>query len=144
MIYMHIKGIPPSANNAYANVRGRKILTKEGRKYITETKTYLAENFPKQLRIFQPNKPYQVFFRFFFEAIENKNFFEGKGETRYKVIDLTNRVKLLEDCLKEAGGIDDSQHLRFILDKQQGEERSEIWVWSLEDEETPFDAGFNL
>lgn len=144
MIKLHVDGIPPSANNAYATVRGRKILTKEGRKYITETKTHFAERFPKEMRFFRVNVPYLVVVRMFFEAVENKGWFTGEAETRYKRIDLSNRLKLLEDCLKDAAGIDDSQHLRIILDKQQGKERTEIWVWDLEDEETPFDAGFNI
>lgn len=143
MIHIWVDSIPPSANNAYAVVRGRKIMTKEGKKYVTETKTHFVEKFPRELRIFKPNAPFLVCIRFFFPEIENKGWFQGKAETRYKRIDVSNRVKLLEDCLKEAAGIDDAQHLRVLLDKQQGKERTDIWVWNMAEEETPFDAGFN-
>lgn len=143
MIYLWLDGVPPSANHAYINMKHGRTLSKEGKKYIAETKTGLVERFGKELRIFKPDKPYLIFFRFFFPAVENAGWFTGNAETRYKRIDVTNRVKLLEDCLKSAGGIDDSQHIRVVLDKQQGKERTDIWVWDLEEEETPFDAGFN-
>lgn len=142
MIKLHLDGIPPSVNNVYTVVRGRKILTKDGRKYITETKTHLVEKFQKEMRFFKKDVPYLIVFRMYFEAVENAGWFTGKAASRYKQIDLSNRVKLLEDCLKDAAGIDDAQNLRVVLDKQQGKERTEIWVWDLENEETPFDAGF--
>ncbi len=143
MIKLELMGIPPTANHAYATVHGHRVLSSKGKKYKTETKTSLVERFPRELRFFRDNAPYLVAVRFYFEEIENKGWFQGTAASRYKRLDLTNRVKLLEDCLKDAAGIDDSQHLRVILDKQKGTERTVIWVWDLEQEETPFDAGFN-
>lgn len=143
MIKLWLEGIPPSANNAYATVNGHRILSSAGKKYKTETKTALVSKFPKELRFFKDNAPYLICVRFYFAEVENKGWFSGKADSRYKRLDVTNRVKLLEDCLKDAAGIDDSQHLRVVLDKQKGEERTVIWVWDLEQEETPFDVGFN-
>lgn len=142
MIKLALEGIPPSANNAYATVHGHRILSSKGKKYKAETKTALVSRFPKEMRFFKPNVPYLVFIRLYFPEVENKTWFQGKAESRYKRFDVGNCLKLLEDCLKDAAGIDDSQHMRVVLDKQQGKEKTEIWVWDLEQEETPFDAGF--
>jgi len=143
VIHLWIEGIPPSSNHAYATVHGRRILSSKGKKYIAETKAHLTQTFPKEMNFFKDNRPYLVCFRIFFTDVENKGWFQRKADSRYKRIDVGNRLKLLEDCLKAAAGIDDSQHLRVLLDKQQGKERTEIWVWDLENEETPFDVAFN-
>lgn len=145
MIHIHLEGLPPSANNAYFNhPKGGRTLTKEGRKYINETKSALAQAFQKQMMFFKPDRPYLVFFRFYFAAVENAGWFKGKAQSRYKKLDVSNRVKLLEDCLKEAAGVDDAQNLRIVLDKLEGKERTEILVWDMEEEGTPFDIGFNI
>jgi hypothetical protein len=144
MIHLVLEGLPPSSNAAYFNLpKGGRVLTKAGKKYIAETKDHLARNYMKELTFFKKDAPYLVVFRFYLGRVQNAEWATGKAESRYKRIDVTNRVKLLEDCLKEVAGIDDSQHMRVILDKQEGAERTEIWVWDMEEEETPFDAGFN-
>ena len=49
--------------------------------------------------------------------------------------------KLLEDALKDAGGIDDSQTLVSLWEKCLGKpEKTLLWIWDLEEEETPFDG----
>lgn len=150
MIKLWLDGIPPSANHAYTTINGHRTLSSKGKKYKAETRTGLVSRFPRELRFFKNNTPYLVVIRLHFPAVENKGWFEfdkrglqRKAESRYKRFDVGNCLKLLEDCLKDAAGIDDSQHMRVILDKQQGKERTEIWVWDLEQEETPFDVGFN-
>ena len=92
------------------------------------------------MRLFKKDKPYTLLFRFHFEEIENKGFTSGKAKSRYKVFDGGNRTKLVEDALKDAGGIDDSQTLTSIWQKIMGTpERTLIWAWGCEEEETPFD-----
>ena len=143
MIKLSLDGLPPSSNHAYFNLpKGGRALTREGKKYINETKTHFVQAFPRQMTFFKPNRPYLVAIRFYFKEVENAGWFKGKADSRYKKLDVGNRLKLLEDCLKDAAGTDDSQHFRIVLDKQQGKERTEIWVWDLEEEETPFDSGF--
>ena len=144
MIHLHLEGIPLSTNHAYDNMRGGgRRLSKAGEKYINETKDTLVRQFRKELMFLKPDTMYLVCFRFYFKEIENAGWFKGTAKSRYKQIDVSNRVKLLEDCLKNVAGIDDSQNMRVILDKQLGKERTDIWIWNLEEEETPFDVGFN-
>lgn len=141
VIYLHLPGVPPSANNAYANIRGtnKRTLTPEGRKYKQGVSSGLARQYPSEMRIFEKDCAYLIVVRFTFEAVFTKGW-PTKAESKYRRIDVSNRLKLLEDALKEAGGIDDSQTMTLVLDKKQGDpEKTELWVWNLDKEETPFD-----
>lgn len=111
------------------------MLSTEGRKFKTLTTAHFAQKYPKQMMFFKPNLPYLVVMRFHFEDVETKGFAAGKAAARYKVFDGGNRTKLLEDSLKDAGGIDDSQTLTSIWQKEQAaKEHTIIWAWSLEEE----------
>lgn len=154
MIALYHPGLPPSANNAYVNLpRGGRRLSKEGEKYKNETLAFFARTYRRELMTFQKNRPYLVAMTFFFDAIETKGWAEGKAESRYKKFDATNRPKLLEDVLKEAAGIDDSQNLDVYLRKRNVKdcavtvpghtiEHVDILIWDLEKEANPFDAAF--
>jgi len=144
MIHLELPFLPPSVNQAYANIRGtsQRILTKEGRAFKTLVAAHLAQNYRKEMQFWAKNKPYLVVFRFWLDQIEN-NGYPKRAENRYKRVDVSNRVKLLEDALKDAGAFDDSQTLTMVLQKQQVpstmKEKTEIWAWDLEEEKTPFD-----
>jgi Holliday junction resolvase RusA-like endonuclease len=145
MIRLEVPYLPPSTNNAYANIPGGhgRRLTDIGRSFLLRTKTLLVQKFPAEMRIFKPNKPYVLAFRFFFEVTENKGFATGKAASRYKRLDVDNRIKLFADALKDAGGIDDSQFLGLYAEKQQGTpERTIVFAWSAEEESSPFDDTF--
>lgn len=144
MIRLELPWVPPSSNAAYINLPRGRTLSTEGKKFKRETTAYFAQKFPQKLVFFRPNKPYLIAFRFFFENVETKGFAKGKAEYRFKTFDGGNRLKLLEDCLKDVGGIDDSQTMTSIWEKKQGlPERTIIWAWSLEEEMSPFDGVLN-
>lgn len=145
MIHIKIPSIPPSSNHAYATIRGtsKRVLTTEGRSYKTLTTAHIAQKYPIALKFFKPNTPYLLLVRFWFSQITNSGY-PKKADNLYKKLDVSNRLKLLEDALKDAGGVDDSQNMTIILQKFKSEdERTEIWVWELEAEKTPFDEAFN-
>jgi hypothetical protein len=141
MIRLELPWLPPSTNHAYINNGfGGRSLSKEGRAFLTKTKAHFAQRYPREMTVFRPDKPYLIVIRFFFEDIETKGFRTGKAKNRYKTFDGGNRTKLLEDALKDAGGIDDSQTMTSVWQKVQGRpERTVLWAWSLEEEGTPFD-----
>lgn len=144
MIHITLKGIPPSVNHAYFTKGARRILSSAGRKFLLETKTDILRRYPQALSFFKKNKPYVVYFRFTMPQIYNKGYPE-KTDARYKTIDVSNRVKLLEDALKDVAGIDDSQNILVATHKVEGpEEQTDIWIWSPEDEETPINGLFKL
>jgi len=136
MIRIEIPFLPPSTNNAYLQtMRGPKMLLPKGRSYKNKAKTIIARTCREQLIGHKSNKPYLVLVRLFFERVENKGW-PNKSKNRYKTFDATNRIKLLEDALVEGTGVDDSNNMVFIVSKEVGTpERSDIFIWSLEEEE---------
>lgn len=143
MIYMRIPSVPPSVNHAYITVRNKRILTKDGQKYKNETKTFIARNYPSQLTIFSKERQYAVLVRVTLleDAVLCKGFATGKVEGRYKKLDATNRIKLLEDALAEAAGIDDRQNFVFtaVKDWSKDKEFTDVWVWTRYEEKNPID-----
>lgn len=155
MILLYHPGLPPSANNAYVNLpRGGRRLSKEGEKYKHETLAYFAQHYRKELMTFKKDVPYLVVMSFHFDHVENEGWATGTAKSRYKKFDATNRPKLLEDVLKDAAGIDDSQNLDVYLRKRAVadcfvhhggpelslQEHVDIMIWDLEKEANPFDA----
>lgn len=137
MIHITLLGIPLSSNHAYFNhPRGGRALTKEGKKYKVETTTYIARAYPAALATIRKNEPYCVYFRLYIPDVENSGW-PKKAENRYKTLDVSNRVKLLEDALKDACGIDDSQHFIVIVEKRPGQPKTEIFMWNLQEEVPP-------
>lgn len=140
MIRIVLPGIPPSVNHAYFTKGGRRVLSKVGRAYILDVRTRIVREYPGLLGFFRENKPYVVYFRFILPQLYNAGFATGATKTRFKVIDVTNRVKLLEDALMDAAGIDDSQHVAVLTHKALGlKEETHIFIWSPEEEKTPLD-----
>lgn len=142
MLHISLRMLPPSMNHAYTNNGfGGRTLAAGGRKFKNEVKVAIARSHTLELAKFEPNKPLVVLARFYFKTITNKGW-PTKAKSRYKRVDATNRVKLLEDCLAEVLGVDDSCNMAFIPDKCVGfPERTEIFIWSIEEEECPiYDA----
>lgn len=135
MIHLSLPGLPPSANNAYFNLPGGgRALTTKGKNYLLSTKIALARDCPAALLQIKPDVPYALVVQLFFEELENEGWGKKKSvKYRYKNADASNRVKLLEDAFKDAAGIDDRQHMRIFLFKEQGPERTEVWVTEKDD-----------
>lgn len=138
MIHMKLPVLPPSSNNAYAIVGRMMVLTSKGRKFKKESTAYLAKAYPMQLARIKPNRPLVLYARFHLLNLQNKGWPE-KAESRYKKFDASNRVKLLEDVIKEVTAADDSNNIMAIPHKVKGDDdRTEIWIWDLESEGCPF------
>lgn len=131
---MSIPGLPLSANHAYINMpKGGRTLSAAGKKYKAETSGYLARTFPNEMMIFKKDVPFGYLMQFCFPNLFNKGW-PDKAKTRYKKLDVTNRIKLFEDALFDASGIDDSQVLSAHEDKIEGTEYTHVWVWNMEEE----------
>jgi Holliday junction resolvase RusA-like endonuclease len=141
MIHMKVDGLPPSANHAYITImkgKGRsarpiRVLSTEGKKYKRETSAALVRNFPTELKVFIPNVPFAVVAQFHFSNLYNKGW-PDKAQSRYKKIDVDNRLKLFMDALKDATGVDDSNYLDIRAQKVEGPEETHIWAWNMEEE----------
>jgi Holliday junction resolvase RusA-like endonuclease len=140
-IAMAFDGLPPTSNKIY--VRGR-ILTTEARVYQEQ----FSANGRKYLSIFtqmggpiDDDTAYAVHLRFFMNLLnESWNDMSvapsRRAKTRYKKIDLDNRIKLVTDCVRDLVGVDDShifaasQEKHHINSGQQ--ERVEILVQTVD------------
>ena len=140
MIHLVLPTIPPSLDAAYrpiiAKGHAMMVLTAEGRKYKTKTAAYLAKKYVLQLGALKPNKPYALYARYHMPV--NNAGYPKNAKTRYKKLDATNRIKILEDVIADVTAVDDSHHMISIQHKVQGEPKTEVWIWSLEEEGCPF------
>lgn len=145
MVKFIIPGLPPSVNDAWFHLPGGgKTLKTAGKKYVAEVKTMLGREYTKELMTFRQNEPYLVFWRLHMKNVENETWGAAKkgAKTRYKKIDGTNRIKILEDVIAEVTNIDDSCTLTFGIQKvkaSDGNEKTEIFIWNTYREESPFD-----
>lgn len=122
--------MPPTSNNIYANKPGG------GRTKTTHARSWQNRAVKSIIRDaklgFQdgldPNKRYLLILVFYFDQIINKGWgqFYKKGkkkgqmkvETKWKKIDLSNRIKLAEDTMKIASGVDDCATMALLLLKE--------------------------
>jgi len=118
-VFIEVDRLPPSANQMYTVVGGRKILSPEARSYKSRLKIGLAQEmldyaplgkedaFRLQIDICMPN-------------VLNKGYPKA-AKTKFRKIDVSNRVKLVEDTICEALDIDDSQIVSLEVTKWHGE-----------------------
>lgn len=116
--------MPPTSNNIYTSSGGKRIKTREARAWQNRAVRELMRQSKLGIQDeFDPNRMYWLDLHFFFEAVVNKGWDERwqrgtkqgqrKAETKWKKIDLSNRIKLLEDTVRNAVGVDDSA--TFVL-----------------------------
>lgn len=114
--------IPPTSNKLY--FRGT-MLTEVARKYGEEFAKFMAQNHGAEILEMARDGVYALHLRFFFSKLENARWGDPKcppskvPKSRYKKIDLSNRIKLLEDCIRDALAIDDSQTFAASQEKHQ-------------------------
>ncbi len=107
--------LPPSSNHIYVNKRGGgRFLTKEASAFKTKTISHIQSNHLADISRLDREAVYRVWYVFYFprEDIINTTFGGGKkgsAKTRYKKLDVENRLKLVSDALATAIGIDDCQ-----------------------------------
>lgn len=142
MISMTIPGLPPSTNNVYfdrqvATGKGgkpvvKRILNDQGRKYKLTTSTYLLKNYSDMLKLLKPDIPLGLAIILDAPNLINKGW-PKTAKSRYKKFDASNRIKLLEDAIAEACGIDDSNFVYVISGKRLGDEQTHIWIWDIDE-----------
>lgn len=108
--------LPPTSNNIYVNARGGKgrFLSPEAKKFKLMAVSHIQSNCLAQIARLDRGAVYRVWYAFFFPIDEILNMTYGNGkkgsaETRYKRMDVENRLKLVADSLATAIGIDDCQ-----------------------------------
>lgn len=127
--------IPPTSNKLY--IRGT-ILTPVAREYAERFSQYIVQTHGWEINEMDPQQIYALHLRFYMVGLENPTWNNPnispskRAKTRYKRVDLSNRIKLLEDCVRDALDIDDSHTFAASQEKIQVEtedqERVEIIV----------------
>lgn len=139
MIYIPMVGLPPSVNEAYVDIpfkvgkitKTRRKLSKKGEKYKNETKAYFSRTYPAEMQLVRPDECTGWAMVLDMPDVTNKGWPE-KAENRYKVKDASNRVKIVEDCMADAFGINDTQFFLQLVAKREGVGYTHIWVWNIE------------
>ena len=142
MIHICVPSIPPTTNNAYTRLRnGITVPTAACKKYKAETKTYIAQHYPQELKFFEANRMYTVLAQITFPERDDLfcSTWPDKAKNRFQKLDASNRIKIFEDAFAEAAGIDDSHTFFFGINKHwhTGKEEMNLWAWCPEVEADP-------
>ena len=117
--------MPISTNKAYVTTRsGRRILSSKGKVYKQQVKDIIGQKLALSPNIV-PEGPLHLKILLLFLEVENKGWSTGKAKNRYKKIDVSNRVKLLEDAICESLGIDDSMFFSLTVRKRRSPDAKE-------------------
>ena len=133
--------LPPSSNHIYFN--GNQ-LTKQAREYAERFSHFMVLNHGHELSDFNPEAVFVVVLHFHFETLVNEGWLkrdksgERRAKSRYKKMDLSNRVKLVEDCVRDAIDIDDSHTLAIMMEKHHSPGDSHIEITVQEVDPTMF------
>jgi Holliday junction resolvase RusA-like endonuclease len=126
--------MPPSVNKLYVTVRGRRILSAEGKRVKHEITQAVVKHIASMPTLFSEERPLRMEVDLYFVAVENAGWSKGNAKTRYKRIDVSNRAKLLEDALFSGLGIDDSLIFTLQMRKHKSPTGQEYCHVRLEEE----------
>lgn len=134
-------GLPLSENRAYFTKGKMRILNKEGKAWKVRLRGFLWEAVGDELEAMLDfvgdDLWLSVGYDIYFDSLINIGWPKGKAQSRYKKCDARTRVKLLEDALSEAIGVDDSRfqvdHIHKWHDPANPRVRVEITVINPED-----------
>lgn len=104
--------LPPSSNKIY--FRGT-MLTQVARDYAEAFAKYAAQHHLHEITQLNVDGIFAVHLHFYFETLINESWNNPKvkpskrAKSRYKKLDLDNRIKLLTDCVRDAIDIDDNR-----------------------------------
>jgi hypothetical protein len=139
VIHIQVPTVPPSINHAYENVnfrvggkvRSKRRLSDAGKAYIETTKACIVMKYPDTLSMFNKDHEYIVLVNFVFQGKDKLYTKTESAASRYKKLDVSNRIKLFEDALVQATGTDDSNNFFVGAMKSwvKDSEYTDIWIY---------------
>lgn len=132
MIHISNLPLPPTTNHAYVAMRGGgRRLSDEGRAYKAQVRIRLQARHRKEMASLQTDVAYGMRICLYMSNLRNAGY-PKSAKNRYKTVDVSNRIKLLEDAFAEAGGFDDSQIFSLTVEKvESDQEYCEIYLWEI-------------
>lgn len=133
LLSIWIPFLPPSSNKIYEPVyvqgkpRGKR-LSEAGRRFKIRAMKELQSTGHAALLNLPEDVPYALTLAVFLEKIENKGWATGNAGNRYTKVDVTNRIKLIEDTIADALGVDDRHNFRISLEKHCDPDNTGIYV----------------
>jgi Holliday junction resolvase RusA-like endonuclease len=126
MLHVWLPFLPPSSNNIYIrHPQGKgRILSHEARTFKIRAMREMQDSGIAFVKTEQ-NVPYRLHLAVFFPQVEVVKSSVG---ARYKKIDLSNMVKLVEDTVAEATGLDDCHNFQLFLEKHCDEKHPGMYV----------------
>jgi|GEM_PF-4710106 len=142
--------MPPTSNNIYISVGKRRQKSSLARAWQNRAVKEITRQSNLTIQSeFDPERMYWLDLTFYFDVVVNKGWHEfykrgakkgqRKADSKWKKIDLGNRLKLLEDTVKIAAGVDDSSTfvLHLIKTCDPKNPRVEVCLYSLPSEDEP-------
>jgi hypothetical protein len=132
-LHMVFQGLPPTSNHIY--FQGNR-LTEEARRYA-EQFSLEAVRYQHLFHQLIEEALYALHLRFFMNLVNetwnNTNLPPSRrAKSRYKKVDLDNRIKLITDCVRDAVDIDDSHIFAASQEKhhvsQESQQHVEIYL----------------
>ena len=127
--------LPVSVNKLYINSRGRKILSSEGRRYRNKFVAERGGASVAALANFEahPDAEYGLELVFYLDKARLYNLTYGSDKrvkSPFKDIDVSNMIKLVEDCISALTGIRDRNNFRVVATKEEAGPKGErVWAW---------------
>lgn len=125
--------LPPSSNKIYEPVwvkgkpRGKR-LSDSGRRFKVRAMKVIQEGGRAALLNLREHVPYELTLAIFLQKVENKGWKTKAADNRYVKVDVTNRIKLIEDTVADAVGVDDRHNFRIYLEKHCDPDNPGIYV----------------
>lgn len=123
MIALTLSGVPPSSNSLYSG-SGRRFLSRKGKQYKNLIRIEILDQLVgRDLSWLHVGVRLCVTYTFVFTEQEllNKGW-PKTAKSPHKRVDVSNRIKSVEDALFESLGIDDSQVFMVVAEKALGDE----------------------
>ena len=142
--------LPPSDNHIRVHRRqGGEVYSKQAEEYRAKFRAHMQQHYFLPIQKFvqghTPSSAYRLCIVFYFETLVNEGWLKvdraGKrgAKSVYKKMDAGNRRKLIEDCLADALGLDDSLTMELTLVKAMDPEHPRVVLYL--QEVSPADFG---
>jgi len=117
---------PPSTNRLYIRTRHGTILSKEARKFKADALIQLMKEWMFSSKL-EKDRAYRLTLRFYFPKIETSGW-PKRAKNRFVKRDVSNLIKVLEDVIAQATGVDDSNTMEVLVYKRVDESNPRIEI----------------